>query len=259
MSSMLEQAIADASALREQAIKNAEQSVLDKYSKQIKEAVDQMLEMEDTPNKADAIINEVEEELMQEEEAAAAAAGISDTDNGSAPIEAVASYDSRPGAEDLYTKISAVLENLPVGDDGMIDLDLGDFSPEQDEMEAADGGLGDPLGGLDDLGMDTPSDDTEGDLDGILGGDDELDLQLQEVLSMLTEEESEESEEDKIEETLTNELPDPIGDALGVWKRNRSREEFNAEVADVVYGDEEEDEASAEEDEVDIRVSDEPK
>jgi len=47
MSSMLEQAIADATALREQAIKNAEQSVLDKYSKQIKEAVDQMLEVDD--------------------------------------------------------------------------------------------------------------------------------------------------------------------------------------------------------------------
>ena len=34
MSNMLEQAIADAAALREQAIKNAEQSVLDKYANQ---------------------------------------------------------------------------------------------------------------------------------------------------------------------------------------------------------------------------------
>ena len=62
MSNMLEQAIADAAALREQAIKNAEQSVLDKYSKQIKEAVDQMLETDDAPNKANEIISEVEEE-----------------------------------------------------------------------------------------------------------------------------------------------------------------------------------------------------
>ena len=38
MSNMLEQAIADAAALREQAIKNAEQSVIEKYSSQIKEA-----------------------------------------------------------------------------------------------------------------------------------------------------------------------------------------------------------------------------
>ena len=43
----------------EQAIKNAEQSVLDKYSRQIKEAVDQMLEMDDAPNKANEIISEV--------------------------------------------------------------------------------------------------------------------------------------------------------------------------------------------------------
>ena len=40
MSNMLEQAIADAAALREQAIKNAEQSVIEKYSHQIKEAVE---------------------------------------------------------------------------------------------------------------------------------------------------------------------------------------------------------------------------
>lgn len=65
MSSMLEQAIADAAALREQAIKNAEQSVLDKYSKQIKEAVDQMLEMDDAPARAQQTISEIEDELMQ--------------------------------------------------------------------------------------------------------------------------------------------------------------------------------------------------
>ena len=60
---MLEQAIADAATLREQAIKNAEQSVLDKYSSQIKEAVDQMLEQDDNPQRAESIISEVEEEL----------------------------------------------------------------------------------------------------------------------------------------------------------------------------------------------------
>ena len=62
MSNMLEQAIADAAALREQAIKNAEQSVIEKYSHQIKEAVDQMLEADGDPvAKVDEVINEVEE------------------------------------------------------------------------------------------------------------------------------------------------------------------------------------------------------
>ena len=38
MSNMLEQAIVDAAALREAALKNAEQSIIEKYAPQIKEA-----------------------------------------------------------------------------------------------------------------------------------------------------------------------------------------------------------------------------
>ena len=44
MSSMLEQAIIDAATLREAALKNAEQSLIEKYAPQIKEAVENMLE-----------------------------------------------------------------------------------------------------------------------------------------------------------------------------------------------------------------------
>ena len=44
MSSMLEQAIIDAQALREAAIKSAEQAVIEKYSFNIKEAVEKLLE-----------------------------------------------------------------------------------------------------------------------------------------------------------------------------------------------------------------------
>ena len=43
MSSMLEQAIIDAEALREVALKNAEAAVIEKYSTQIKEAVEEIL------------------------------------------------------------------------------------------------------------------------------------------------------------------------------------------------------------------------
>ena len=46
-SSMLEQAVIDAQALKEAAIKNAEQEVLDKYAGEIKEAVNSLLEQED--------------------------------------------------------------------------------------------------------------------------------------------------------------------------------------------------------------------
>ena len=44
---MLEQAIIDAEALRETAIKNAEQQLIEQYADQIKEAVDSMLEQDD--------------------------------------------------------------------------------------------------------------------------------------------------------------------------------------------------------------------
>ena len=46
-SSMLEQAVIDAEALREAAMKNAEQEVLEKYSGEIKEAVSSLLEQEE--------------------------------------------------------------------------------------------------------------------------------------------------------------------------------------------------------------------
>ena len=48
MSSMLEQAIVDATALREAALKNAEQAIIEKYAPQIKDAVESLLEDKDS-------------------------------------------------------------------------------------------------------------------------------------------------------------------------------------------------------------------
>ena len=47
MSTMLEKAIVDAKALKDAAMKNAEALVIEKYSDQIREAVDSLLEQED--------------------------------------------------------------------------------------------------------------------------------------------------------------------------------------------------------------------
>lgn len=47
MASMLDQAVIDATALKEAALKNAEQLVLERYAPQIKEVVDSLLEQED--------------------------------------------------------------------------------------------------------------------------------------------------------------------------------------------------------------------
>ena len=130
MSNMLEQAIADAAALREQAIKNAEQSVIEKYSHQIKEAVEQMLEVDADPMaKVDEVIAEAEEELNEEEAPTALDGG----EQGST-IEAPPSWDSR--YDDMMTRFSAIIDNLPQDEAGMIDLDLGDFEMDAEEKDA---------------------------------------------------------------------------------------------------------------------------
>jgi hypothetical protein len=53
MSSLLEQAIIDANALREAAVKNAESAILDKYSTDIREAVENLLEQEEETGEDD--------------------------------------------------------------------------------------------------------------------------------------------------------------------------------------------------------------
>ena len=48
MSTLLEQAIVDAEALKEAAIKNAEAAIIEKYSSEVRDAVNSLLEQEDT-------------------------------------------------------------------------------------------------------------------------------------------------------------------------------------------------------------------
>ena len=58
MSSMLDQAIVDAKALKEAAIKSAESTIIEKYSQEIREAVDTMLNQEE-------VINEEEGDMVR--------------------------------------------------------------------------------------------------------------------------------------------------------------------------------------------------
>jgi gas vesicle protein len=64
MSSMLEQAVIDAEALKEVAMKNAEAAVIEKYSDEIKEAVEQLLE--DQEETEEAVVNEMAEPIVNE-------------------------------------------------------------------------------------------------------------------------------------------------------------------------------------------------
>ena len=250
MSNMLEQAIADAAALREQAIKNAEHSVIEKYSQQIKEAVEQMLEVDEDPmQEVDKVIQEAEEELNEETEAPIA--GMNGTEQG-ATIEAPPSWDAR--YDDVMTNFSALIDNLPADENGMIDLDLGDFELEADEQEA--------LGGetpTEEPPMDIEADlgDQEGeDLGGDLGSLDDL---MAEPLQENKEKEDEEEDSEDLDldemfklvgDLLEEEMEvdyDPINDELGKWMNNRSRKEFNQDMADAQEEDSDEESVSEEE------------
>ena len=249
MSKMLEQAIADAAALREQAIKNAEQSVIEKYSQQIKEAVDQMLEMEEPSNldRANQTIQEIEDDLMKEEEDVMASAPAD-----SPVLEPSPAWDSR--YDDMMTNFTALVDNLPEDENGMVDLDLGDFELENDEQAAAEGTPEEPLADLGGLGDDDPTQDLESDpfadLQAEPAAEEDFDLNLQEVANLLESEDEEKEELDEVFEFDFDAETDALG---GVWRHNRSREERNAMAAEI--NDEESSEEESEEDETTGRIN----
>jgi hypothetical protein len=198
MSNMLEQAIADAAALREQAIKNAEQSVIEKYSHQIKEAVEQMLEADVDPMaQVDEVIAEAEEELNEEEVPSPALNG---SEQG-ATIEAPPSWDSR--YDNMVTKFSALIDNLPQDDAGMIDLDLGDFEMDADEQDI----LGDdPTEDMpEEPQMDLGAPEAEAEGGDTAGGLGDLDDLLAEPLQ-----ESQEIDMDNLAETIASMLEEEL-------------------------------------------------
>ena len=241
MSNMLEQAIADAAALREQAIKNAEQSVIEKYSHQIKEAVEQMLETDVNPmDKVDEVIAEAEEELNEDEAATAMDGG-----EQGATIEAPPAWDSR--YNDMVTKFSALIDNLPEDQSGMIDLDLGDFEMDASEQDALGGD--DPTEDM----LDEPSLDL-GASEEPLGGDDTTDETggLDDLLSEPLQEvvESNEIDMSNLAETIAKMLEEemtidqdpylPTGN-FDVGSPAAKRNQENAEVLSDQDTDEEQD------------------
>ena len=241
MSNMLEQAIADAAALREQAIKNAEQSVIEKYSHQIKEAVEQMLETDVNPmDKVDEVIAEAEEELNEDEAATAMDGG-----EQGATIEAPPAWDSR--YNDMVTKFSALIDNLPEDQSGMIDLDLGDFEMDASEQDALGGD--DPTEDM----LDEPSLDL-GASEEPLGGDDTTDETggLDDLLSEPLQEvmESDEIDMNNLAETIAKMLEEemtidqdpylPTGN-FDVGSPAAKRNQENAEVLSDQDTDEEQD------------------
>jgi hypothetical protein len=161
---MLEQAIVDAAALREAALKNAEQSVIEKYAPEIKAAVNSLLEND----------NVITEQEMGMEATPAAAV--------EAPFAAA---DQSPGQE--------VEMGIEFTFDAKDFLDLGDLkqqAAQEEDQQAVEAEQETTEDVMDDLGLDGATEEEPAE-------DDEI-AAIQEILNML----SEDAEEEVLEEEL---------------------------------------------------------
>jgi predicted RNA binding protein YcfA (HicA-like mRNA interferase family) len=139
MSTMLEQAIIDATALREAALKNAEQAVIEKYSHQIKEAVEDLLDDEEEAL-VDDIDGEEEEELALSSDVVdsvplAAGDGVLANDNP----ECSDCVDDEEEIEIDFTELEQALENEvdpEMDSDEMVDRE--ELASEIDEPISVD-------------------------------------------------------------------------------------------------------------------------
>jgi len=204
MSSMLEQAIVDASALREAALKSAEQTVIDKYSDEIKEAVSSLLEVEDDMGLDDELAL-AGEELPAEEPLE----GDSELDQGvqdqlpsshsagevsSDDIEQLRSAIS--GAEaalgDVEQKVDQLDAQVKSGSDEMVKLDLDSLrSGVEDKMQ------GDETDMVDREELASGLEDSEP-----LGDQEEFELTEEMMKELVEEEEAVEISEQEIDEIV---------------------------------------------------------
>ena len=213
MSSLLEEAIVDAKALKEAALKNAETAVLEKYSVEVKDALSTLLEQEDPMG--------IEEETES--------ADTSFTD------------------EVPYAFQNEELDGPPA--DELIEIDFDQLKARISEEEAAgdtadEGDLNDALGMADDIMQeDGPitdtelKDDSEEDAASLAGSADREELQEEEDIDL-----TEEMISDLIEELVLDMTPRPQGWA-SVNSADNSIEQANNDAmaaANAAHLDEEE-------------------
>ena len=145
MSSLLQEAIVDAKALRETALKNAEAAIVEKYSDEFRKTLDQLLEQEDIftddPAAAAAADPEADPEAEEAEEIVkniplASTDGLSNEQgqNLSSLLDQGESVEFNVDLDALQEAISALEEQLGESEEIEIDQsDLIDILSEEDE------------------------------------------------------------------------------------------------------------------------------
>ena len=136
MSNLLKEAIVDASALREAALKNAESSVIDKYSAEVRATLNQLLEQDDLMGMdLDAVADAGAADPMGADAGPDPIAGAEEPAMGAAPEAADPAAAASPADESLEED----LEDVPVAaTDNIGDMDgqnLKDIPGEGDPVE----------------------------------------------------------------------------------------------------------------------------
>ena len=134
MSSLLEEAIVDAKALKEAALKNAETAVLEKYSGDVKKALDTLLEQDEfgleEENSVDPelteFIDEVPYAFQNEEVGAPAQEEIIEIDFDALKTRI---------AEEEAQGIEPTVDEMTTSEEVALDLAEGDVDPDIDAME----------------------------------------------------------------------------------------------------------------------------
>ncbi len=140
MSNLLERAIIDANALKEAALKNAEQLVIEKYSAEVKDAVGRLLEEEEFG---------FEDDLMMDEDPLAAEDSVDPMAMGPEDPMGI----EEPPAFDADSVVAEMPDAFMADDDEIIRIKLDSLDADIEEDSDSPFATGDTLG-IDDIGID---------------------------------------------------------------------------------------------------------
>jgi hypothetical protein len=219
MSSLLEQAIVDAKALKEAAIKNAEATIIDKYSEEVKSTLNRLLE-QDELDAALGLGGEGELDLGATMPSAEAEATMD---------EEVEKDDIAEGVPDAFTEDVAELDGVNEGEASEITIDFAELAEalkqlrEEVEGEETIDEAGCSPGQRDEEPLEEAEESEEETVDEEVDLDEESIMEM--VASMLSDkddetiEEAEEDEDEIMEEgeeedSLYEELSDGLLDAI---------------------------------------------
>jgi hypothetical protein len=140
MSNMLKEAIVDAKALRESALKNAENVIIEKYSDEVRKTIEHILEQEEAPLDLglDAAAAPPAEEVPMEEPDMGMGDVMEEEPLGEAAEEVVMNEDDLPFAatDDLSDAAGKNLDGFPsTGEDVEISIDLGTLQEALKELQ----------------------------------------------------------------------------------------------------------------------------